>query len=415
MFTNSSRRRRKLLAVALAVAGATAMAVITPSMASAGAPEPLSAGAVAALTPERQAEVLEPLRVAADAAAQLGQGARADIYTQVELASDYRAVNVYLTDVRQGKAFVAAVRKANPTVDTRLINVVQGKKSQKQLRKEISDITGRSDLPFTVSLAGSSVDGGVIELAVDKPAAANAYLASPAVAQRRAAGATEIRITQGAESKPLSRWNDSSPFYAGAALGPAFGTQSNCTSGIPAVSTWDGRQWLVTAGHCYNVGDYVYAAGGNYIGQVKYKVATLDALFIETPTNRYTWDGTDATGYSRYLNGVRNVAVGDFTCQLGYNSKVVCNIRTVYAGNAAWNVNGTTVWGSYGVPHYGGVVGRGGDSGGPVITINDTNSRQLNGIVSVGYGCGASGCTTGLGWVDVWSIFNGFSIKLNPS
>ncbi|MFI9642907.1 hypothetical protein ACIG87_23090 [Micromonospora sp. NPDC051925] len=400
---------------ALALVG---VCVVLPFMAVPAKAEssgPLTVEAVAAMTPERQAKVLEPLRLAADAAAQVGQGIRADIYTQVEMASDYRSVNVYLTDVRQGRAFLAAVRRVNPKVNTRLINVVQGKKSRQQLKKEISAITDRADLPFKVGLAGSSVDGGVIELGVDNAEAAHAYLASPAVAQRRAADATEIRVRQAPPSKPLTRWNDTTPFYAGAALGPASGSLSYCTSGIPAVSTWDGRQWLVTAGHCYNVGDNVWAAGGNYIGQVKYKRPDLDSVFIEAPTNRYTWDGLDSAGYSRYLNGVRNVAVGDFTCQLGYNSKVVCNIRTVYAGNASWTVNGTTVWGSYGVPNSGGVVGRGGDSGGPVIYINDTNSRQLNGIVSVGYGCGASGCTTGLGWVDVWSIFNGFAIKLNPS
>lgn len=401
----------------LALAGALVVLPLMPGAANAASPKPLSVEAVAAMTPERQAEVLEPLRLAADAVAQVGQGARKDIYTQVEMASDYRSVNVYLTDIRQSREFVAAVHRINSKVDARLINVVRGKKSRQQLKKEISDIVGSSGLPFTVSLAGSSVDGGVIELAVDKPAAARAYFASPAVAQRRAAaGATEARITQAPPSRPLTRWNDSSPFYAGAALGPPSGGRSNCTSGIPAVSTWDGRQWLVTAGHCYDVGDHVSAAGGNYIGQVKYDLPAIDAAFIEAPTYRYTWDGVDATGYSRYLNGVRNVAVGDFTCQLGYNSKVVCNIRTVYAGNASWTVNGTTVWGSYGVPHYGGIVGRGGDSGGPVIYINNAESRQLNGIVSVGYGCdSAKDCYTGLGWVDVWSIFNTFAIKLNPS
>lgn len=402
-----------------AVALATACAVV-PLMAvpaTAKAPEPLSADAIAAMTPERQGAVLEPLRLAADAAAQVGLTTRADIYTQVEMASDYRALKVYLTDVGQGPAFLAAVRAVNPKVDTRLITVVQGRKSRQQLRQAISDITTRTDLPFRVGLASSSVDGGTIELAVDDPKAATAYLASPDVVRRRAAtGTTEIRVKQAPSgSKPLSRWNDTSPFYAGAALGPASGGQSWCTSGIPAISTWDGRQWLVTAGHCYNVGAQVSAAGGNYIGQVKFKRPEFDAAFIETPTNRWTWDGVDAAGYTRYLNGVRNVAVGDFTCQLGYNSKVVCNIRTVYSGNASWPVDGTTVWGSYGVPHNGGVVGRGGDSGGPVITINDASSRQLNGIVSYGWGCGTGGCTTALGWIDVWSIFNGFAIKLNPS
>ncbi|MFE1959272.1 hypothetical protein [Streptomyces sp. NPDC059479] len=408
----------KAIRRAIAVAGALALLPLLAVSAQAETPGPLSVEAVAAMTPERQAEVLEPLRLAADAVAQVGQGPRKDIYTQVEMAADYRSVNVYLTDVRQGRNFVAAVHKANPEVDTGLINVVKGEKSRQQLRKEIDAITSRSDLPFEVTLAGSSVDGGTIELAVDDPKAAERYFASPAVVQQSAAAAdgTEVRVRKAPSSTPLSRWNDTTPFYAGAALGPAYGSQSNCTSGIPAVSTWDGRQWLVTAGHCYGVGTHVYAAGGNYIGQVKYQLPAIDSSFIEAPTNRYTWDGLDAAGYSRYLNGVRNVAVGDFTCQLGYNSKVVCNIRTVYSGNVSWNVNGTTAWGSYGVPHYGGIVGRGGDSGGPVIYINDTDSRQLNGIVSVGYGCNAAQeCSTGLGWVDVWSIFNGFSIKLNPS
>jgi hypothetical protein len=400
----------------LALAGAFVVLPFMAVAAKAESPEPLSVDVVAAMTPERQGEVLEPLRVAADAVAQVGQGVRADIYTQVEMASDYRSVNVYLTDVRQGQEFVAAVHRANPEVDTKLINVVQGKKTRQQLREEISDIVDRPGLPFTVGLAGSSVDGGVIELTVDDLRAARAYLASPAGAQwRAAAGATEIRLRQAPPPRPLTRWDDVFPFFAGAALGPASGDQSYCTSGIPAISNWDGRQWLVTAGHCYNVGDHVSTAGGSYIGQIKYKRPALDSAFIETPTKRYTWDGMDAIGYSRYLNGVRNVAVGDFTCQLGYNTKVFCNIRVVNAGTKSWMVDGTRVWGSYGVPHYGGIVGRGGDSGGPVIHINDPNSRQLNGIVSVGGGCDASECTAGLGWVDVWSIFNGFAITLNPA
>ncbi|WP_026421215.1 hypothetical protein [Actinokineospora inagensis] len=375
--------------------------------ARAAAPRALSADVLAAMTPEQQGVVLEPLRLAADAVARVGQGARSDIYTQVEMAADYRSINVYLTDVRQGRDFVAAVGRLDPKVDLRLINVVAGKRTWRQVRQEITDL-GRADLPFKVISAGSSVDGGVISLAVDDPDAARAHFAGFA--------AGEVRVGKAPSTRLLTRWNDSAPFYAGAALGPASGGQSYCTSGIPAVSTWDGRQWLVTAAHCYNVGDNVYTAGGSLIGQVKYERPAIDSAFIEARTNRYTWDGVDATGYTRYLNGVRNIAVGDFTCQLGYNSKVVCNIRTTQAGTAGWSANGTTVLGSWGVPNGGGVVGRGGDSGGPVITINDPNSRQLNGIISVGSGCDANKvCSSGLGWVDVWSIFNDFAIKLNPS
>ncbi|MEU4743623.1 hypothetical protein AB0G02_24600, partial [Actinosynnema sp. NPDC023658] len=159
----------------LALAGALAVLPLMTVPATAGTPGPLSAEAVAAMTPERQAEVLEPLRLAADAVAQVGQGPGADIYTQVEMAADYRSVNVYLTDVGRGRSFLAAVHRVDPKVDTRLINVVQGKKSRRQLRAEITDLVSSPDLPFRASLVGSSVDGGVIELAVDEPDAAHAY------------------------------------------------------------------------------------------------------------------------------------------------------------------------------------------------------------------------------------------------
>ncbi|GLF94267.1 trypsin-like serine protease [Streptomyces yaizuensis] len=398
----------------IALGGALALLPLMAVSAEAKPPGPLSVAEVAAMSPERQAEVLEPLRLVADAAIRVGLERRTDIYTQVEMASDYRAVNVYLTDISQGGQFIAEVRRISPKADTGLIDIVQGKKSRQALNKEVDQLTERSDLPFEVSLAGTSTDGGTIELSVDKPQAARSWLTG----RQAAASATPVRVRQAPASAatPVTRWNDIPPFYAGAALGPGWGAQSYCTSGIPAISTWDGRQWLVTAGHCYGVGTQVTTAGGNNVGRVEYNRADLDAALIETRTNRFTWDGVDATGYTRYLNGVRNVAVGDFTCQLGYNSKVVCNIRTVYAGNAVWNFGTGPIRGSYGVPHAGGVVVRGGDSGGPVIYLNDPESRQLNGIVSAGWGCDANKiCTTAVGWVDVWSIFNGFSLKLNPS
>ncbi|MFE3092451.1 hypothetical protein ACFXG1_01330 [Streptomyces sp. NPDC059248] len=400
-----------------AVVGALLLLPLSTVAAQAGSADPLSADQVAKMSPERQAEVLAPLRAAAEAVAKVGGSTRSDVYTQVALGTDYRSVKVYLTDVSAGADFLADVRRTAPRVDTGLIDVVAGKKTRKQLDAEITALTSRRDLPFDIALAGPSVDGGTIDLMVDDPAAARAYFATPSVAKdREEASATPLRITESTGAAPLSRENDSAPFYAAAALGPSYGGRSQCTSGIPAISTWDGRQWLVTAGHCYNVGDHVYAVGGNYVGQVKFKRPEIDSLFIETPTYRYTWDGVDAAGYVRYLNGVRNVAVNDFTCQLGYNSKVVCNIRTVYAGNATWPIDGYTIRGSYGVPHYGGIVGRGGDSGGPVITINDPDSRQLNGIISYGTGCNAAKeCSGGVAWVDVWSIFNNFAIKLNPS
>ncbi|MFZ3474755.1 hypothetical protein ACODT3_02285 [Streptomyces sp. 4.24] len=107
----------------------------------------------------------------------------------------------------------------------------------------------------------------------------------------------------------------------------------------------DGRQWLVTAGHCYGLGGTVHTAGGTRVGTVGAKLDDIDSAFIETPTSRHTWDGLDAQGYTRSLNGVRNAAVGDFT------------------------------WGSASTPDNRSTIARPGDSGGPVIEVDDVFDR----------------------------------------
>ncbi|MFG2296477.1 hypothetical protein [Streptomyces sp. NPDC048603] len=405
----------------VALAAVLAVLPLMAVSAEARTPEPLSADVVAAMTPERQGEVLEPLRVLADAVARVGRSSQADVYTQVEMAADYRSVNVYLTDPGRSAAFLDAVRRAGPKADTDLLNVRRGVKSRQQLRKEIKAFADRRDLPFKIERANSTVDGSAIELGVDDTKSAQEYLARPAVAQERAeAGATPVRIRHSPAMLPLaSRWDDSSPFYAGAALGPVSASgRAACTTGIPAISSVDQRHWLVTSSHCYNVGEAVTTAGGTFIGPVRAELADIDSAFIEARTSRYTWDGTDAQGYTRSLNGTRNIAVGDFVCQLGYGSKVVCNIRTEQAGDAAWVIDGITVFGSIGVPHNGGWVAQQGDSGGPVITVNDPNSRQLNGMVAVGFGCthaeGYPLCSRAVGWIDVYDIFDRFALTLVP-
>ncbi|WP_328301547.1 S1 family peptidase [Streptomyces sp. NBC_00435] len=405
----------------LALIAALAVLPLAAASAEARAPGPLSADVVAAMGPVRQGEVLEPLRVVADAAARVGRGAQADVYTQVEMAADYRSVNLYLTDPDRRAAFLDAVHKADPEADTKLLNVRRSAKSRQQLRKDIKAVVGRRDLPFTIATASSTVDGSAIDLGVDDPEAARRYLAQPAVARRLAdAGSTPVRVRPWPASVPLSsRWDDSWPFKAGAALGPtAISGFANCTSGIPTQSTLDNRQWLITSSHCYSVGEAVTTGAGTYIGRDRSEDAELDAAFIDAGTGRSTWDGLDAQGYTRYLNGVRNVAVGDFVCQLGYNTKVFCNIRTEQAGDASWVLDGVTTFGSIGVPHYGGWLAQTGDSGGPVITINDQDSRQLNGMVSVGFGCnhaeGKTLCNRAVGWVDVYDILDRHHLVLAP-
>ncbi|MFD5564181.1 hypothetical protein [Kitasatospora griseola] len=142
----------------------------------------------------------------------------------------------------------------------------------------------------------------------------------------------------------------------------------------------------------------------------------IDLAFIEAKASRVTRDGFGEQGFTRTLNGVHDVAVGELVCRLGYGSKDVCDIRTTHTGNATWVTNGTAVFGSTGAPQNGGPVARTGDSGGPVITVNDPVTRQLNGMVVAGFGCTVVGdeqvCNVLVGWVDVFDVFDKSALRL---
>ncbi|CAM5322247.1 hypothetical protein [Streptomyces avidinii] len=130
----------------LALATMPAVLPLGATAAEAEPPGPLSADVVAAMTPPQQGEVLEPLRVVADAAARAGRGPHADVYTQVEMASDYRSVNVHLTDPKRGPAFLEAVHKANPRADTKLLNV--RKKGSAPVRFALRSAGSKWKTPF---------------------------------------------------------------------------------------------------------------------------------------------------------------------------------------------------------------------------------------------------------------------------
>ncbi|WP_212913429.1 hypothetical protein [Streptomyces sp. TS71-3] len=270
--------------------------------ASAGEPLPYTDSQMAAMSPDRQAKVLAPLRQAAQSATMVGQGQRQDVFSGAEIAPGYRGVNVYLTSLKEADSFLRDMRRSATKPGSAHITFKQGQHTRAELHETITSLHDEaSDLPFTMLGASAAVDGSKITVLAKDTGAARTYFGT-----RRSA--VPVDVQQGTTATPTSRESDTAPFYGGAALGGSLGGPSYCTSGIPAISTWDGRQWLVTAGHCYNVNDVVYTNG-------------------------------------------------------------------------------------------------------PVITINDPDSRQINGIVSGHF----TSDLRSILWVDVGDIFNAFAIKLNPS
>ncbi|NXY96099.1 hypothetical protein HYE82_17245 [Streptomyces sp. BR123] len=396
----------------LLIAAAVSPAAPAPAESS-GRGAPLSQDDLDRMTVQQKLDVLNPLRLVGSAVQQVGRDQRQDVFTGVRIAPSHRSVELFLTDVNQKDSFLARVKRLEPKADLRLVDVKAAPSTRVELRNHIKQLKDLGpQLPFDIQGIGHSVDGTQIQVMASDAGRAQAYFAAgPAALRGNGKPTPRYEVLQGQPqrgSRPLlyTRQNDSAPYYAGAALDNVGSTLARCTSGIPAVSTWDGRQWLVTAGHCYAEGNAVHTNGGRYVGNVWRVLPHVDAAFIETPTYRRTWDGFDTAGYSRYLNGVRSNLVNDEVCQLGYNSRVVCGIRVTNVEYDHFGVI-TTV----GVQKDGFTAARGGDSGGPVVTVNHPDSRQLNGIIRGGW----QGYPAWVVWVDVWDIFNAFAIKLNPS
>ncbi|GAA4991331.1 hypothetical protein GCM10023205_74150 [Yinghuangia aomiensis] len=387
---------------------------------AAGAPvraetnESLTVEQVAAMAPEEQAKVLNPLRVVAEAAIQVGRNVFPDIYTSTALGSGYRSVDVYITDLGRSAAFEQALEKFRPGLDMGILRFVQAKASEKAQAAAIQALYDQVGRPFSIYSAGIAADGG-LQLSVDDAATAERYLSSAEARSRISGIEVGVQIDSGRPVKQTSRENDTTPFWGGAALGPSPSGSpgvSQCTSGIPAVSTWDGLEWLVTAAHCYPLFYSVSTMGGNPIGNVTYENQQFDAALIAAPTGKSVWDCCVPGVEYRPLNGPASKPLGDLVCQMGYNSRVVCGlwITNTYK---TYPQNGTTVVGIGAVQLDFQTAARGGDSGGSVITVNDPDSRQINGIVSGIEWCSGSSNYCTLIYIDVMNIFNTFALSLH--
>jgi hypothetical protein len=144
---------------------------------------------------------------------------------------------------------------------------------------------------------------------------------------------------------------------------------------------------------------------------VKYEIQKIDAAFIEANTGQSVYDCCLPGIDYRQINGAASKPAGDLVCQMGYNSRVVCDLL-VYNTFYTYQANGTIVEAVAAIQGYSLQAAQGGDSGGSVISINDPNSRQVNGIVS-----GRGLCTDGdwciLIYIDVMRTFNDFAIRLH--
>ncbi|WP_435205691.1 S1 family peptidase [Micromonospora sp. bgisy143] len=403
------------------VLAATLMATTAMWSSPAAADQPkLTNQQIAAMSPAEQDLLLQPLREIADAAAAVGAASHSGVFSGLELDGTTGTVKIYLTDLGAAKSFLAAVRKTDPTIEANRIELKQGGHTFAELKsagERLINEQQRSDLSIE-SVAVPADGTGLTVRARDVVRAAEALTPS-AVARRPVAELVGIPtvVEPASAMADASRRRDTPQWISGAALSASSTTQSegyDCSSGLPARRKSDGRSFLITAGHCFANSVTIYtgweSGGRNKIGVTTTRSDYYDAVAIDTSstgtTASRTWDGKSGNYTVNDVTGSALSYTGDWVCQTGYTSGVVCGIQ-VTSGWLTWvGSNGITHGGVEAFQRDGTTACRPGDSGGLVFNVS-ANVRQARGIISQ---CGG----TKARWTEAPAIFNILGMSLAP-
>lgn len=436
-----SLRRRVALGV---VAVAMATGLQTPAALAAPLPVVLTDAQIAALSPAAQAQYLDPLRAVAAALSASARG-ETGIFSQVVLDPNRHQVDLYVTDpARVAPMIMAANRSvaATDAADARpaVVQVRRAAYSLQALDAARSAYLSEHH-PFETYAVGPAPDGSGLEVEV----------ANPPLATRQSIGehpGVKITFERGfrrvfkiydtsAEQLATSpspgqrvspawaavKWHDSSPFIGGDVLTPD--GRRYCTAGLPAVRPRDHHPIMITAAHCFSVGQRVFTgtgptwswgdrATGNLVGTVTGRIQRWDAETVDGANNNA--DESDTAGW-KPLTSAAYSYVGDFVCHSGARSAyrghgTPCGIK-VTNQDLWFSIGGYSTRGVEGVDVNGwGSVN--GDSGGTVFArIDSSNNRQARGMVSAG---GADGTPDQkrVDWPEAPDILRANGLELNP-
>ncbi|MEV4611310.1 hypothetical protein AB0K43_01725 [Kitasatospora sp. NPDC049258] len=434
-----SRNVLVMVAVGALTAGSVLMAGASAEAKDGGGPARTTDSAVLA-----HAKKVAPLNAVANALGEQGRGRYADVYGNLSVDENGRTVTLYAIGAEQGRRIVAAAKAAHPEIDTSLVKVVVSPHTKKSLDAQVQQIikatsaSGAADLEvYSVAVnpdsSGITVSGRGDKLAsiTSRIQAGQASIAAAAPSGQ--GGTAQVEVVAGEPIHGSSwRWNDGVPQIGGDVLiGDAHlnGYAAQCTAGL-ATEDSNGRDYLVTAAHCFRNGSTVNGEGGSnpgqftysrgdWIGQVVNTNDHWDAQLIDTGgyngsgSNSDEADQPDGKWY--YVKGTAYSYNGQAVCQDGARSYysghgVPCNI-SVKNDDITYNLT----WNDGSVHSVRGVQGYNstwavteGDSGAAVFTVTNNTDREARGIVSALAG------NQWMYWTEAPDILGGFGQHLNP-
>jgi hypothetical protein len=310
------------------------------------------------------------------------------------------------------------------------VNVVAAAHSLAELEREalkiheVVDLRGGSDIQ-AVELAhdGSGLvvervpAGTAAELAAKRAARGEAPLVAAAEVVRDARLAVPVKITTA--SAPITamaaRRDDFAPWNGGGRWESWRNGASRmaCTTGFGVTS--GGTTYVLTAAHCATAPDYGrqgYQSTLEYMGPVIRENYSYDLILINARGSGLIFDGSNTTSTTKSVLSWGYWAANQLVCQSGATSGTICGLRQHNSADIIINCcdsDGDSGYRLYGLIRTtqvdGGTAGRGGDSGGPVFTLDGSGVRA-KGIVSAG-----SGNTMYFqDWADVERLYSAYPV-----
>ncbi|MET9297317.1 hypothetical protein [Streptomyces sp. NPDC003077] len=306
----------------------------------------------------------------------------------------------------RGRSLAAGLKSDQPAIkDVR--PTARSYRELERVKHEAIGLTSK-DVPDGEAIFETALDGknGRVLITVKR-------VTTPLVsALARRYGAESIAVVPGSErlqGSPQDRKNDTSPFYGGSTINvPAGG----CSSGFPWI--YGGQYMMVSAGHCASQGGSVSTPAQNmgtvtegtrenwnngdgqgtqlFPGQTRFRG---DLSLIELDPGRqsvgrvYRGGPNSGIGDSASVRGIwqRRAFYGDQYCTDGERTGELCGWRVSRFEFDHRYSDGTVVRNAVrGVKRQQCTLG--GDSGGPLYTVNDDGSVTGKGIHSGGGGGG---------------------------
>ncbi len=418
------RNKHKCLIAATALGLGTALAAFQPPQHAGAAPVVLTDQQIAALDPVAQAALFAPLNKVADALGGLGRTTWSSSFSTVAVDANHGQVDLFMADPSRASAMIAAAQAKSPGFDSSLIVARPAAASLAAMHAARDSFLAKAH-SYAVYAVAVAADGSGLQVEVHDPAA----VATPPAEAVAGAPAVALEFVRGTARQPkytswdAVKWHDSAPFIGGDYL-TTNGLGTGCTAGLPAVRNSDGHAIMITANHCFQVGQGIYTGAGptfqynngltgNTVGTTIANTQTFDAIEIygadnnadESDTGRYLpLTSTDYSYNGQYVchDGQRSAALGHETpCGIKVTKQ---DTYFAVGGYMARGVEGVDVnnWGSVG-----------GDSGATVFASTGS-TRQARGIVSTG-GADNTADQKRVDWTEATDIFNTFGLRLNPT